>query len=206
MAKKDILLKAFRANLRQWVCGYCNSGSNQPAATFREIKKLGYSFEEHSPNRWGRNMFCKTCNTTRTHYKLLSDKPVFEEKPRITILPTDRKRILKLFEGKDAFTGGTISSTPEIDHKVPWTRLDNDIDTSKLSDEKIKEHFQLLTREHNLLKDRACGSCKENSERPPFLGILFWYEGDHQYRDSCIGCGWYDGNQWRSELNKRLSQ
>jgi hypothetical protein len=58
MSKKDILLNAFLKNIGEWVCGYCNSGSNQPAATFREIKKLGYEFEEYSPNRWGKDKYC----------------------------------------------------------------------------------------------------------------------------------------------------
>ena len=57
----DKLLKAFKENVGEWTCGYCNSGSNQPAATFREIKKMGYVFEEVAPNRWGRNMFCPVC-------------------------------------------------------------------------------------------------------------------------------------------------
>ena len=38
----DKLLKAFKENVGKWTCSYCNSGSNQPAATFREIKKMGY--------------------------------------------------------------------------------------------------------------------------------------------------------------------
>lgn len=38
------LLKAFKKNVGEWTCGYCNSGSNQPAATFRELKKRGVCF------------------------------------------------------------------------------------------------------------------------------------------------------------------
>ena len=106
----------------------------------------------------------------------------------------------------DAFSGASISSTPEIDHKIPWTRLDNDIDASTLSDREIKQHFQLLTREHNLLKDRMCGHCKNDNIRPPFFGIHFWYEGDEHYNDSCEGCGWHDGAKWKEELNKILQE
>jgi len=201
MSKKDLLLKAFRKNVNEWVCGYCNSGSNQPAATFREIKKLGYIFEEPSPSRWGKEMYCKICDAKRTHYKLLSDRPVFEEKPRLYISANQRDRILKLLNWKDAFTGASISSTPEIDHKIPWTRLDKDIDPTLLNDEEIIQHFQLLTREHNLLKDRACGFCKTHSIRPPFLEIEYWYKGDNNYMKECEGCGWHDGNEWRKSIN-----
>lgn len=204
MAKKDILLIAFKENLGDWVCGYCNSGSNQPAATFREIKKEGYRFEEPSPNRWGKEMHCANCNAKRTHYRLLSEDPEFNQKPRLYISGKQRRRILDLLGGKDAFTGASISSTPEIDHKVPWTRLDADLDTKLLSDTEVADHFQLLTREHNLLKDRACGLCKTFGVRPPFLGIFYWYEGVAEYKGSCVGCGWFDGNRWRDAVNSKL--
>jgi hypothetical protein len=204
MAKTDVLLKAFQANVGNWVCGYCNSNSNQPAATFRELKKLGYSFEETTPGRWGKNVFCKNCGAFRSHYKLLKKEAVHSEKPRIGVKAKDRERILDLFDRKDAFTGGSISSTPEIDHKIPWTRLKEDIDASLMSDSEVRAHFQLLTREHNLLKDRACGSCGKTDKRPPLFGIEFWYIGDENYRGDCIGCGWHDGEKWRTELNKLM--
>ena len=200
------LLNAFQENLNNWVCSYCNSGSGQPAATFREIKKLGYVFEENSPNRWGKNIYCHKCGNKRTHYKLLNTNPEIASKPRISINQSTRIRILEIFKGKDAFTGATISSTPEIDHKVPWTRLDEDIDAASLSDEAIIEHFQLLTREHNLLKDRACGSCKKEKIRPAFFGIKFWYEGNDEYLESCTGCGWHDGIEWREKINEEIKK
>jgi hypothetical protein len=114
--------------------------------------------------------------------------------------------VLALFDERDAFTGAHITSTPEIDHKVPWSRLDQDIDISTLTDDQIQEHFQLLTREHNLLKDRACQYCIKNLKRPPLFGISFWYEGGEDYNGTCVGCGWYDGNQWRMKLNEFINK
>lgn len=206
MSKAEDLLVACKRNLGKWTCAYCASNSNQPAATFREIKKQGYKFEETSPNRWGKTMFCPACGTERTHYKLLALEPQFQEKERISINGPTRQRILNLLGMTDAFSGASISSTPEIDHKIPWTRLDNDIDASTLSDREIKQHFQLLTREHNLLKDRMCGHCKNDNIRPPFFGLHFWYEGDEHYNGSCVGCGWHDGAKWKEELNKILQE
>ena len=203
MSKVDDLLAACKANLGKWTCAYCASNSGQPAATFREIKKQGYKFEEVSPGRWASDRYCPRCKTVRTHYKLLFPEPQFEEKKRISI-GKERDRILRILGNRDAFTGAKITSTPEIDHKVPWTRLDHDIDASTLSDDEIKQHFQLLTREHNLLKDRMCGQCKLHNVRPPFFEIRFWYSGDDQYRGTCDGCGWYDGKKWQKELNKLL--
>ncbi len=206
MSKVDDLLNALSQNINNWTCAACGSNSGQPAATFRELKKRGYKFEEVSPNRWGKEFLCEKCGVNRTHYKLLEANPVFIEKKRITITKSERKRIIAILNNKDAFTGASISSVAEIDHKIPWTRLTKDIDSSTLSDAQIKEHFQLLTREHNLLKDRMCGFCKENNFRKPLFGINFWYDGDSSYNGSCIGCGWYDGAEWIKQLNILLKQ
>ena len=167
---------------------------------------MGYVFEEISPNRWGKTMFCAVCNKNRSHYKLISTEPLVDKKPRCSISPKQRKRVLGLLDERDAFTGASITSTPEIDHKVPWSRLEQDINIAQLTDEQIQEHFQLLTREHNLLKDRACQHCIKNQKRPPLFGISFWYEGGELYQGSCIGCGWYDGKRWRDELNRYIKQ
>lgn len=204
MSKANDLLKACQQNLGKWTCAYCASNSNQPAATFRELKKRGYEFEEYTPQRWGKAMYCPKCGTIRTHYKLLTSNPVFHEKARYPINPQQRERIISLLGGRDAFTGASISSTPEIDHKTPWSRLDKDINVSTLSDCQIIEYFQLLTREHNLLKDRACKLCIANQKRTPFFEIPFWYNGNENYMGSCNGCGWHDGKKWREELSKIL--
>ena len=153
----------------------------------------------------GATMFCPICGQETTHYKLLKLEPTLTKHERLGIDAKTRKRILAIFDNRDAFTGASISSTPEIDHKTPWTRLEGDVDATVLTDEEIKEYFQLLTREHNLLKDRACGHCKLYNERPPLFGIEFWYAGGIKYEGSCVGCGWYDGEMWRKNLNVVLS-
>ena len=206
MSKADELLSFFKQHIGKLACAYCGVGSNQTAAIFREVKNRGYSFEESMPNRWGKSMYCDKCNTYTTHYKLLSSDPEFIEQKRYGIDQKNRKRIITLLDGRDAFSGASIKSTPEIDHKTPWTRLEKDFDVSNMSDEEIVASFQLLTREHNLLKDRACDKCKKTNIRPPFLEVSFWYDGDSNYRGSCIGCGWYDGVRWRAEINAVLNK
>jgi len=204
MSKVDVFLVKCKENVGKWTCSLHTTGSNQPAAIFREVKKMGYEFEEVLPNRWAKSMYCPICCQNTTHYRLLNVEPTLARQTRYGIDEKTRLRILKVFDNRDAFTGGTISSKAEIDHKIPWTRLDKDIDASLLSNDQIKQHFQLLTREHNLLKDRACSHCKLNNKRPPFLEIPFWYEGDENYRGSCVGCGWYDGEAWREAIKHKL--
>lgn len=204
MSKAEKFLDECKKNVGEWICSLHTTGSNQPAAIFREVKKQGYEFEETAPGRWAKTQYCPVCKQNTTHYKLLNTEPTLTKQTRLGIDGETRQRILDIFDNRDAFTGGSISSTAEIDHKVPWTRLENDIDATVLTEEQIKEHFQLLTREHNLLKDRACGYCKVHNVRPPFIEIPFWYEGDSFYRGSCVGCGWYDGKKWREEVTKRI--
>ena len=200
MSKADDFLNECKKNLGKWTCSLHTTGSNQPAAIFREVKKQGYEFEEVSTNRWATSRFCPVCGQETTHYKLLKLEPTLTKQVRLSIDKKSRDRALAVLEGRDAFTGATISSTPEIDHKVPWTRLEEDIDIRNLSDSQIKDNFQLLTREHNLLKDRMCSKCKEYNIRPPFLGIKFWYAGNEHHCGSCVGCGWYDGVAWRNAV------
>ncbi|MGN0229245.1 MAG: hypothetical protein ACI4BH_05480 [Muribaculaceae bacterium] len=204
MSKEDNFLKACQENIGEWTCALHTSRSNQPAAIFREIKKRGYEFEEHTPGRWAKIKFCPICGQDTSHYKLLNPNPTLSSHERLNIDKKTRQRILNIFEYRDAFTGATISSTPEIDHKIPWTRLDSDIDAKMLNDDEIKEHFQLLTREHNLLKCRACDHCKLSNERLPLFGIRFWYDGNEHYEGICNGCGWFDGAVWREKLNDLL--
>lgn len=205
MSKSVDLLKALKDNIGNWTCAYCGSNSGQPAAIFREIKKQGYLFEEPIKGRWAKECFCNVCKTNRTHYKLLKPEPAFRGQERINI-GHNRNRILRIFDSKDAITGASITTTAEIDHKVPWTRLIKDVDATRMSDLEIKKHFQLLTREHNLLKDRMCDKCKKTSVRPPFLGICYWYKGDMHYVNSCEGCGWYDAVKWRKKVNEALEK
>lgn len=210
MSKVDDFIQACQENLKGWTCSLHTSNSNQPAAIFREAKKRGYNFEEVETGRWGRTMECPICGQATTHYKLLDAEPTLQEHKRNGISnPKTRKFILKVLEWRDAFTSASISSKPEIDHKIPWTRLEGDIDADKLSADEIKECFQLLTREHNLLKDRACGKCKKTNVRTPFLGIPFWYIGNEVYDEAkygCVGCGWHDGKRWREEISKFIER
>lgn len=206
MSKTDDFLFECKKNVGNWTCSLHTTGSNQPAAIFREVKKLGFEFAEVAPNRWAKSMYCPVCRQETTHYKLLKLEPTLTKQERLTIDKRSRERTLRIFDNRDAFTGASISSVAEIDHKVPWTRLDHDIDIRSLSDIQIKQHFQLLTREHNLLKDRMCDKCKTTGIRPPFFEINYWYVGDCHYRGTCEGCGWYDGIKWREEINKVISK
>ena len=206
MSKADDLLEFCKKNLNRWTCSMCGSHSGQPAAIFRVLKNAGWKFEEVAPQRWAKTCYCPKCCQETTHYKLIS-LTQGEDKSRIGFQKKDRDRIISVLGDTDAFTGASVKSSLEIDHKIPFDRLKEnggDINVAFLNNNEIAQHFQILTRDHNLLKDRACQKCIKSGRRPPFLGINFWYEGDEQYKGSCVGCGWYDGCEWRKRLNRLL--
>lgn len=209
MSKATDLLAFCKEHVGEWCCSVCGSNSNQPAATFRELKNAGWQFEECGHQRWGKQMFCARCGTERTHYKLLS----LEQGAGITrdnLTTPQRKRIRDLLSDRDAFSDSTAVSSAEVDHKEPFRRLREkgcpDINPDDLSDRQIAEHYQILTRDHNLLKDRECEHCQRLGVRPPFFGIMYWYEGDERYRGECKGCGYFDGAEWRRRLNEHLQR
>ena len=110
-----------------------------------------------------------------------------------------------------------------IDHKLPMLRWDEtqkivQNDYSNMGEDDIKQHFQLLKKSngsvsHNLLKSRSCEVCWKTDKRGKPFGIDYFYSGTSQWEPSnkldhsgCIGCGWYDFNLWRNELNKELKK
>lgn len=110
-----------------------------------------------------------------------------------------------------------------VDHKVPMLRWKAEEQTaqtsfSSMSDEDIRARFQLLKKSngsvsHNLLKSRACERCFKSGRRGTPFGIIFFYEGgpiwepaEKQDPSGCVGCGWYDFDEWRRCLNQRLKE
>lgn len=89
-----------------------------------------------------------------------------------------KKRILGAVYPYDAFMGQTDDPL-EIDHRVPVQRLMFDgtaksdimIDDT-VSDEQIKETYQLLSQRNNLIKDRACSACVHNGVKPTHISMM----------------------------------
>ncbi len=203
-------LKAYKEHVGEFYCSTCASGAGQPGATMRELRNEGYEFEMTSETRWSKKLYCEKCGRPRSHYKMLYPEPTVSEKPRCSIPPHERKRAYRVLGGKDAFSNASLSSAYEIDHKKPFSLLEQDVDIKKMTDEEIKENFQLLTPDHNKLKDKRCQKCIATGKRPDFFGLNFYYVGDENYVDEacggcgCKGCGWYDGVAWREALNQYI--
>ena len=193
-------------NLNEWVCSSCATDNcDQPAAVFKLLRNKGYKFEETSSGKFGKKMFCPICGKTQTHYKLLSDDPNFDENDNNNAIPQRQYiRIQNILDNVEAYNLWKASSKPQVDKKTPVSREQDVEDISTLSNEEIKNRYQLLTQEHVALKNKACNHCMKYGIRPPFMGKKFYYAGDDIYRGTCEGCGWHDGAKWTAELNKLL--
>ena len=86
-----------------------------------------------------------------------------------------------------------------------------------MTDDEIKDKFQLIDNKRNEQKREACRNCVQSGIRGTVYGIKFYYEygkswpkdflvRGKQAEGGCVGCGWYDIAKWREELNKKLME
>ncbi|MFZ1418426.1 MAG: hypothetical protein WAS93_08815 [Burkholderiaceae bacterium] len=206
----DTLTKNFT-----WCCVSCTLPQNPNwARRIQDIKEFGYTLATNT------NRFCKVCQQNTTQIIILPIKrggiTGYE-----TWTPKLRMRIVRLLDSIDAFEAKKTRSEGLLpDHKFPEIRWDSDTKREcleALSDLDILNDFQLLTNQRNQQKREVCRKCFQTGKRGIIYGISFFYKGTEHWDQSipksgkmaekgCDGCGWYDINTWRSELNKRLNE
>ncbi len=167
-----------------------------------------------------RTHHCAVCQRTTRQ-----DRWTGELKPAIpaTAIPQNQiGRFLRVLGQRDIVElTNRQPSEITIDHKLPMTRWNPEtragqVNYSEMTDEEIQQKFQVLKASngsvsHNLLKSRACEHCVDTGQRGTPFGIIFFYEGNAQWvpedptdPTGCVGCGWYDFDQWRRALNTKL--
>ncbi|WP_280536900.1 hypothetical protein [Halopenitus sp. POP-27] len=195
----------------EWHCSECELSGSQPAAYIRDFRDEGFEFVSTTDGRGEYDRrYCRTCDDETTHRRMKYAFPSAKPITRQEMPESFKKRVRELYDGRDAFDLSTPGGTPEVDHRKPRIRWDEpeDFDYESMSDAAVREHFQILSGKHNLLKSRKCERCVETGERPPFLGIEFYYEGGREYEDDvgCAGCGWYNPHRWREAVTDRLER
>ena len=164
--------------------------------------------------------FCSKCEKSTRHDRW---EGAFESAIQGASMPDKFvKRVIQVLGSRDIVdnTERPIGQLT-IDHKLPMIRWSSKTSSEQteykgFSDEDIRQNFQLLKKSngsvsHNLLKSRACENCYKTGKRGTPFGIRFFYVGTHKWEpqdhkdpSGCIGCGWYDFDKWRVELNKKL--
>jgi hypothetical protein len=204
----DILTDNFN-----WCCVSCTLPQNPNwARRIQDLKEFGYTIATDTKK------YCPKCHKNTTQLILLplarggiTGYETWSKELRDSII-----KILKIYDVYEAKITKKESLLP--DHKFPEIRWNDDTkrdSLENLSEAEIKKDFQLLTNQRNQQKREVCRNCYQIGKRGIIYGIPFFYKGTADWdikipqrgkeaEAGCIGCAWYDIEQWRQELIKKL--
>lgn len=198
----------------KWHCRNCEINNPNFARRIQDLKEMGYTISTQL------NYHCPICNNPRSTRLLLLplDRVEIAGNGYETWSKSLRKRIIRVLGGIDVYEG-----TPSVhllpDHKFSEIRWDENTkakNPNDMTDEQIRDKFQLLTNQRNQQKREVCRSCLQTGKRGTIYGISFFYEGD-EYWDTnippkgkeaekgCIGCPWYDIQRWKDYVTQLLT-
>ena len=197
----------------KWKCVHCEIPDNPNwARRFQDIKELGYTTATNT------KMYCEHCKKNTTHILLLPI-PRAASTGYETWSPELRKRIIKTLKNYDVYEDRASDSLLP-DHKFPEIRWGNNTreeNPDDMSEDDIKKKFQLLSNQRNQQKREVCRKCYQTGIRGTPYNIKYYYSGDEKWpkdipkkgkeaEKGCIGCGWYDLEKWKKELNKFIAE
>lgn len=199
--------------LTKWQCRKCGpvpQANPQAGARIRKLRESGYYIATLKRD-------CPTCGK-KEFFDLLIRLPrkAANNEKRFSISVSLQNKIKSVLPLRDAcFDSPQTASELIIDHKFPSSRWVNGetVNETSMPEEQIKKKFQLLTNQTNLQKERYCKKCVSDGVRGDFFGIKWFYEGDEKWRGTskadeagCIGCCWYDLNEWKKQFNEYLAR
>lgn len=197
----------------EWKCVYCELPKNPNwARRIQDIKEAGYTIATNT------KMFCRKCNKNTTHLILLP-LPRGSDTGYENLSTLLKKRILDVLNFFDVYENRKRKNILP-DHKFPEIRWDEKTIEKNVNDmtrEEIKKKFQLLSNRRNQQKRECCRNCYQTGRRGFPYGIKFFYKGGERWPEEipkngrlaeqgCEGCGWYDIEKWREELNKFIKR
>lgn len=209
--------KAFFDKLAEggWKCGACEMPRNpNPQRRIQDLKEFGYTIATDLAR------FCPHCGRNTSQRILLPiPRGGNEGNGYETWSPALRKRIISVLGGIDVYED--VSSPHCLpDHKFSEIRWDDETKAENpdtMSDDEIREKFQLLTNQRNQQKREVCRTCFQTGKRGTLYGIPYYYEGGPEWDSNiptkgkdaekgCIGCPWYDIATWRKHLIDDLNK
>lgn len=198
-----------------WHCRNCEISNPNFARRIQDLKEMGYTIATQL------HYHCPVCKNMRS--------------TRLILLPVNRvelagngyetwsqelrARIIRVLGGVDVYEN-TPNRNCLPDHKFSEIRWDNDTkaeNPASMSDQEIKDKFQLLTNQRNQQKREVCRACFQTGKRGTIFGISFFYQGGENWdvtipakgkvaEKGCVGCPWYDIARWRKELIKHIEK
>jgi hypothetical protein len=215
--RRAIVTKPFFDSLAKggWQCVKCTLPANLNwARRIQDLKEFGYTLATDT------NRYCPNCNANNTHILLLPlERGGVAGNGYETWSPALRKRILKILETFDVYE--FVKNPHSLpDHKFSEIRWDSSTkgeNPDDMSDEEIRQKFQLLSNQRNQQKREICRTCFQTGKRGTIFGIPFYYVGGEIWDENipktgkeaekgCLGCAWYDIAEWRKQLIKRLNE
>lgn len=215
--KRAAKTKAFFDSLIKggWQCVECTLPKNPNwARRIQDLKEFGYTIATDT------NRYCPVCKANKTHLILLPiDRGGAEGNGYENWTPALRKRIIKVLGGIDVYEN-VENQHCLPDHKFSEIRWDDNTkatNSADMTDEEIRQKFQLLTNQRNQQKREVCRKCTQTGMRGYPFGIKYYYKGCEKWDKSipikgkeaeqgCVGCGWYDMVEWRRQLMKKLEE
>lgn len=198
-----------------WQCVECTLPKNPNwARRIQDLKEFGYTIATDTKR------YCPRCGENKTHLILLPiERGIISGNGYETWSTSLRKRIIRVLGSIDVYEG-TFSAHCLPDHKFSEIRWDDSTKSENpdtMSDEEIKDKFQLLTNQRNQQKREVCRTCFQTGKRGVIYGIPFYYKGDENWDESipikgkkaekgCVGCPWYDIAEWKKQLIARLKK
>lgn len=215
--KKAKVTKPFFDSLKSgnWQCVECTLPKNPNwARRIQDLKEMGYTLATDTKR------YCPNCKANKTHIIMLPIERCGTKGNGYEIWsPALRKRIIKVLGGIDVYEN--VSSAYCLpDHKFSEIRWDENTKSENpdtMSDDEIRNKFQLLTNQRNQQKREVCRQCFQTGKRGIIYGIPFFYKGNDTWDKSipkkgknaekgCEGCPWYDIEKWRKELLKKIEK
>lgn len=196
-----------------WQCVECTLPKNPNwARRIQDLKEFGYTIATDTKR------YCPNCRANKTHLILLPiERGGLGGNGYETWSPALRKRIIKVLGSVDVYEN-VVSPHCLPDHKFSEIRWDEETKAENLdsmTDDEIRNKFQLLTNQRNQQKREVCRTCFQTGKRGYPFGIKYYYAGSEDWDPSipakgkaaecgCIGCGWYDMAEWRRRVLMKL--
>jgi hypothetical protein len=210
-ATYNVLAALFSGEWECRVCGPVRKASTQCPSRLRILRKDRYVIGSKTRK-------CEDCKKKTMHDILVMlPSPTIQKSKHELRKPMSIKlknKIKKFFDNKDSSSGRTLTAKELIiDHKFAsqrWGKPETD-NPDSMSEDAIRNKFQLLTNQGNTLKSRYCDTCVKTGKRGSFMDIEWYYLGDENWvgdikdnEEGCKGCPWYDLELWKSKLLEKL--
>lgn len=193
---------------------WCSVQSDFPAnpnwaRRIQDIKEFGYTLATDTKRT------IKGTYQTDTHI-LLVPIPKGGVTGYETMSQSFRNKAITVLEAINAYEFSSANKHGLLpDHKFPeirWDEATRQENSDKMTPEEIRQKFQLLDNQRNQQKREVCRKCFQTNKRGKLYGLSYFYVGNEEWPQNipkigkdaeygCMGCGWYDIQAWRENLN-----